>query len=160
MLSMFSPLPSRKTSLAQISRAMDERIHRGDFALQRVAGDGYRGKKGRTTHNHQGIERIASHHIANGNVCTAFESRGYADGEFRCGSAEGNNGEPDDDGRYVETFGNGCGTICQTIGAQKNEEQSSDKKQYIHRHVNFEYKDSANRIQNFHVCMKKLCRLG
>ena len=150
MLSMFSPLPSRKTSLAQISRAKDERMQRGD---------GYRGKKGRTTHNHQGIERIASHHIANGNVCTAFESRGYADGEFRCGSAEGNNGEPDDDGRYVETFGNGCGTICQTIGAQKNEEQSSDKKQYIHRHVNFEYKDSANRIQNFHVCMKKLCRL-
>ena len=66
---------------------------------------------------------------------------------------------PDDDGRYMETFGNGCGTVCQAIGTQKNEEQSSDKKQYIHRYVNFEYKDSANRIQNFHVCMKKLCRL-
>ena len=54
-------------------------------------------------------------------------------------------------------FGNGCGTVCQAIGTQKNEEQSSDKKQYIHRYVNFEYKDNANRIQNFHVCMKKLC---
>lgn len=60
----------------------------------------------------------------------------------------------------METFGNGCGTVCQAIGTQKNEEQSSDKKQYIHRYVNFEYKDNANRIQNFHVCMKKLCRLG
>ncbi len=103
------------------------------------------------------LNDIASHHIANGNVCTAFESRGYADGEFRCGSSEGDDGKADDDGRYMETFGNGCGTVCQAIGTQKNEEQSSDKKQYIHRYVNFEYKDSANRLQNFHVCMKKLC---
>ena len=38
MLSMFSPLPSRKTSLAQISRATDERIQRGisRFSVLRV----------------------------------------------------------------------------------------------------------------------------
>ena len=38
MLSMFSSLPSRKTSLAQISRTMDERIHRGisRFSVLRV----------------------------------------------------------------------------------------------------------------------------
>lgn len=72
MLSMFSPLLSSKTSLAQISRAKDERMQRGisRFSVLRVMAIG--GKKGRTTHNHQGIERIASHHIADGNVCTAF----------------------------------------------------------------------------------------
>ena len=154
MLSMFSPLLSSKTSLAQISRAKDERMQRGisRFSVLRVMAIG--AKRAVQPTIIRVLKRIASHHIANGNVCTAFESRGYADGEFRCGSAEGNNGKPDDDGRYMETFGNGCGTVCQAIGTQKNEEQSSDKKQYIHRYVNFEYKDSANRIQNFHVCMK------
>lgn len=71
MLSMFSPLLSSKTSLAQISRAKDERMQRGisRFSVLRVMAIG---AKGSTTHNHQGIERIASHHIADGNVCTAF----------------------------------------------------------------------------------------
>ena len=124
MLSMFSPLLSSKTSLAQISRAKDERMQRGisRFSVLRVMAIG--------------AKRAVQPTII----------RGDADGEFRCGSTEGNNGEPDDDGWYMETFGNGCGTVCQAIGTQKNEEQSSDKKQYIHRYVNFEYKDNANWI--------------
>lgn len=88
-----------------------------NFFTQRISGNNNRSEECRTAYNHQCIEDIAAYNISDGDVRAAFQSRRDADRQFGSGSPESYDGEADNNGRDAEALGDGCGSVCESVGS-------------------------------------------
>lgn len=110
MLRMLASSPFRNTSLAQTSKAMEERMHKG-ISFAAYSGSRQSGEQCGTAYNHQCIENVASYDIADSYIRASFQGGRYADRQFRGRRSESDDCQSDNDVGYTETLGYGRSSV-------------------------------------------------
>lgn len=121
----------------QVVGGQDKEEQRPDHAERDVAPDvarreGHGTDEGADADDHEHVENIAAHHVADGHIALSGDCREHRNDQFGGRGADSDDGQADDEVRHPKALCQRGGAVGEEVGAAENQPESDEQEKDIH----------------------------